>query len=94
VPPGRLVDRPRTPSGVQVPPRRLVDRARPPSRFQVPPRRLVDSTLQGRKEEHKGRTGHSAKGIVGAPRGKEWGQALGRLAAARPPTPKIQLRAL
>ena len=38
-------------------------------------------------------SGHSAKSIEGAPRGKGRGRAVARLAADRPPAPKIQLRA-
>ena len=45
------------------------------------------------KVNASGPAGHSAKSIEGAPRGKGRGRAVARLAADRPPAPKIQLRA-
>ena len=45
------------------------------------------------KVNASGPAGHSAKSIEGAPRGKGRGRAVTRLAADRPPAPKIQLRA-
>ena len=62
VPPGRLVDRPRPPSGGQVPPGRLVDPYRPgkKGRAQGPRRRprafLPPPTDRGQREETRART--------------------------------------